>query len=55
MRKLTLDLSRTIFEKADRRYRDLATGHFIALKQVVLRGRDRLVMVAHDQLGEGVK
>jgi len=55
MRRFPEDLSRTIFERADRRYRDLETGHVIAIKRVRLRRLERLVMIAYDQVGDGVE
>lgn len=51
MRKFPEDLPRMIFEKADRRYRDLETGHLIAVKRVRLRRLERFVMIAYDQVG----
>ena len=49
MRKFPVDLPRIIFEKVDRRYQDRETDHLIAVKQVRLRRRERLVMIAYDQ------
>ncbi len=54
-RKFPVDLPRIIFEKADRRYQDRETDHLIAVKQVRLRRRERLVMIAYDQTKEGVE
>ena len=55
MRQFPEDLPRIIFEEADRRYRDRETGHLIAVKRVRLRRRERIVMVAYDQIEEGVE
>ncbi len=55
MRRFPEDLPRMIFEKADRRYQDRETGHFIAIKRVRLRRQERLVMIAYDKAGEGVE
>ena len=55
MRKFPEDLPRIIFEEADRRYRDRETGHLIAIKRVRLRRRERFVMIAYDQIGQGVE
>lgn len=55
MRRFPEDLPRMIFEKADRRYRDLETGHLIAVKRVRLRRLERFVMIAYDQVEEGVE
>jgi len=55
MRSFPEDLPRTIFERADRRYRDLETGHLIAIRRVRLRRLERLVMIAYDQVGDGVE
>ncbi len=54
-RKFPENLPRVIFEEADRRYRDRETGHLIAIKRVRLRRLERSVMIAYDQVEEGLK
>jgi hypothetical protein len=49
------ELPRAIFREPDRRYRDTETGHLIAVKRVRLRRRQRLVLIAYDQLEHGVE
>ncbi len=55
MRRFPADLPKKIFEEADRRYRDRETDHLIAIKLVILRRQERLVMIAYDQTREGVE
>jgi hypothetical protein len=55
LRNFPVDLPRIIFEEADRRYRDRETDHLIAVKLVRLRRLERLIMIAYDQKGEGLK
>lgn len=51
LRRFPADLPRKIFEDVDRRYLDKETGHEIAVKQVLLRGKWRRVMIAYDRNG----
>lgn len=47
LREILKDLPRTILRYARRRYYDIETGLFIAVQQVLLRGKQRNVMIAH--------
>lgn len=55
LRDFSIELPKTVFEAADRRYRDIETGHFIAVKDVGFRGRMRLLMIAYDPTEQGVE
>jgi hypothetical protein len=47
IRGIEYDLPRVVFEKAEERFEDTATGHEIAVSKADLHGRDREVMVAY--------
>ncbi len=55
LRRFSPELPRKIFEAADRRYLDEETGHIVAVKQVRLRGRAQLLMIAYDRTQHGIE
>ncbi|MFQ5711883.1 MAG: hypothetical protein ACE5GD_08925 [Candidatus Geothermarchaeales archaeon] len=42
------ELPEMVFRGAERRFRDEATGHFVALKKTSYAGKRRLIMVVYD-------
>lgn len=55
LRGFPTELPREIFENAERRYSNGATGHRIAVKQIRLRGGTRRLMIAYDETDHGVE
>jgi hypothetical protein len=48
LRHIAADLPSYVFQSADERFRDMETGHFIAVKRVLIYNAQREVMVAYD-------
>ena len=55
LRKIEYDLPQRIYEDADEKFMDNETGHFIAVKKVIIYGKERDVMVAYKREDTDVK
>lgn len=49
LRKIEYVLPKRIYEDADERFMDAETGHTIAVKKVIICGKERDVMVAYER------
>ena len=52
LRHIDAGLPGYIFEKADERFKDRVTGHFIAVKTILIYDVQREVMVAYEEKDE---
>lgn len=55
LRKIEYDLPQRIYENAEERFMDAETGHIIAVKKVIIYGKERDVMVAYEHKDADVK
>ena len=55
LRKIEYDLPQRIYENAEERFVDNETGHIIAVKKVIMYGKERDVMVAYEHVDADVK
>jgi hypothetical protein len=55
LRKIEYVLPKRIYEDAEERFMDDETGHIIAVKKVIIYGKERDVMVAYVHEGADVK
>jgi hypothetical protein len=55
LRKIDYELPKKIFEDAEERFIDIATGNTIAVARVVIYAKERDVMVAYNYEEENVK
>ena len=55
LRKIEYDLPQRIYEYAEERFIDTETGHMIAVKKVIIYGKERAVMVAYEHEDADVK
>ena len=52
LRHIAANLPSQVFENADEKFRDAETGHFIAVKKVLIYNAQREVMVAYEEEGD---
>ena len=52
LRHIAAELPSHVFENADEKFKDTETGHFIAVKKVLIYNAQREVMVAYDEEGD---
>jgi len=55
LRKIEYDLPQKIYKDAEERFVDNETGHIIAVKKVIMYGKERDVMVAYEHVNADVK
>ena len=55
LRKIEYDLPQRIYENAEERFVDNETGHIVAVKNVIIYGKERAVMVAYEHEDADVK
>lgn len=55
LRKIEYVLPKRIYEDAEERFMDDETGHIIAVKKVIIYGKERDVMVAYEREDAAVK
>jgi len=55
LRKIEYDLPQKIYKDAEERFVDNETGHIIAVKKVIMYGKERDVMVAYEHVDADVK
>ena len=55
LREIEYDLPQKIYKDAEERFVDNETGHIIAVKKVIMYGKERDVMVAYEHVDADVK
>jgi len=55
LREIEYDLPQKIYKDAEERFVDNETGHIIAVKKVIMYGKERDVMVAYEHVNADVK